>query len=512
MGFQSLYVGSTGLISHGTRMQTLGNNIANVNTVGYKTANSYFETLMSQSLTAGNSSGTGISQLGLGTGIGAVLTDFRDGAVIAGSATTDLAISGKGFFRVVDPAEADTVRYTRAGNFRFDRNGFLVDPHGYRLQGQAVTNGVAGGTEDIHLELDANGQLSIPAEATEMITFLPNIGDLGDNSASHTDPFFSMLSTWNGAAAPPLGEGAYGFSSTLAVYDADGAAHNLTFYFDGVSLSNADGNSYYEFVVAMDPADDGNPLTAGTSAAGLLMSGTLVFDSAGTLQNISTYSYSGTGDVKALSNWAPAAPGAGGYPEITAIFAASSGGTGLAQTMGLNFGISGGTLAAGYASNAGAVGTSASGLALLQDASRSALSATNFEGSSAIIFQSQDGSPTGYLMNLSVDASGMLIGNFSNGVHRDLYQITLYNFTSEFGLRREGGNLYSETLASGQAIEGVPDEENFGVISENSLEQSNVDLADQFAEMIVTERGFQANSKVITTTDQILQILYGMKR
>lgn len=511
MSFQSLYVGSTGLISCGTRMQTLGNNIANVNTVGYKNANLHFESLFSRSVTTGEPTSVGMSQRGLGVRVGAILTDFGTGAVMDGNATTDLAISGKGFFRVVDPKDSGSVHYTRAGNFRFDKNGFLVDPTGYRLQGKAITDGTAGATGDIRLAPDDVGRMSIPAEATSLITFLPNIGSSDDKAVDADDPFFSMLSSWDGTRTPPLGGNQSAFSSSITVYDENGTAHVVTFHFDGVTLSNAGNRSYYEFMVTMDPAEDGGA-AAGTSGAGLLMAGVLAFDSTGALQDVSAFSYSGTGDVKALSNWSPTGLSADGYPQFTATFAGTGSGAGAVSTIGMNFGLSASSWASGKASNAAAVGTSASALPSMSSPTHAALAATNHTGSSAILFQSQDGSPDGVLMNLSVDESGVLIGNYSNGVHKDLYQITLYNFPGEYGLRREGSNHFSESLASGQAVEGVPGEDNFGTISEDSLEASNVDMADQFVRMIMNERAFQANSKVVTTSDQILQMLYGMKR
>ena len=511
MSFQSLYVGSTGLISHGTKMQALSNNIANVSTLGYKSANVHFESLMSQSVTAGNSSSTGMSQSGLGVGVGNILTDFRTGSPMAGNATTDLAISGKGFFRVVNPNESQRTYYTRAGNFRFDKNGYLVDPSGCRLQAKAMTNGVAGATGDLRLDQNDEGTFTLDPIATTAVKYVANLGNGEDNSSDAANPFFAMLSNWNGTIDDPLPDALSGMTTSMTIYDANGEAQQLRLSFDKVSLSNAGGDTYYEFLVTMDPSKDGSAL-AGTSGAGLLMAGVMTFGSTNQLKDISTFTYSGSGDVKQLSNWAPSSLGAGGYPQVTPTFAASGSNASTTSSITLNFGISGTGWKAGMASNASVLGGDGTGLGGLTGIDLEPSAMTSYSGSTATTFQSQDGSARGYLQNLSVTSDGVLVGNYSNGRHKDLYQLTLYNFTNEFGLRREGGNHFSQTQASGESVEGAPDTENFGSVSENSLEASNVDMADEFAKMIITERGFQANSKVVTTSDRILEILTGMKR
>jgi flagellar hook protein FlgE len=137
---------------------------------------------------------------------------------------------------------------------------------------------------------------------------------------------------------------------------------------------------------------------------------------------------------------------------------------------------------------------------------------TQYPISSTTNYQTQDGYPPGVLQSVSVSAEGILSGTYSNGQILDLYQITLANFNNANGLYKEGSNLYSETLASGVAYTNSPGEGGLGKISANSLEQSNVDLATEFVKMIIAQRGFQANSKVITTTDEILQELMTLKR
>ncbi len=507
MGLSALYIGATGMKTHGSGMQNIGNNLANVNTVGYKNTDIHFSTLLSQTLTtASNPLTVGFSQRGQGVGVGAVLTDYRNGGFMDGSATTDLAISGKGFFRV---EQAGEVRYTRAGNFRFDRNGFLVDPNGYRVQGKAIVNGAAQATGDILLPLDANGEITVPSRATSSVVMGMNLGTMTDASTSTANPFFGLFEAWNGTDADsPLAKGAYGYDNTIRVYDSEGNGHDLTVSLDRVTVSNASGKSYYEFVVGTDPQADGRPGVAGTSGAGLLMTGTLTFNAAGELEDMTAFTYGGSGNPRDLANWTPAAIGESGVPGFAMTFAGDTPGT---ADISLSFGLTGTGWTAAPASAAD-VGHDKTLLPGLADARAGSFATTARGATSTTVYQTQDGTPVGWLMNLQVDDAGTMIGYFSNGVHEELAQVSLYTFINEWGLRREGGNHFSATSASGEGVEGVAGTLNYGRIAQNTLEGSNVDMAEEFTKMIITERGFQANSKVVTTQDQILQVLYQLKK
>lgn len=142
----------------------------------------------------------------------------------------------------------------------------------------------------------------------------------------------------------------------------------------------------------------------------------------------------------------------------------------------------------------------------------SALSSTNYSTGSTTIFQAQDGYTAGFLQNISVDRDGVITGRYSNGQVLQLFAVTLATFNNNYALYREGGNLFSETRSSGPPITGLANTGGKGSIASNSLEQSNVDLATEFVKMITTEKGFQANSKTITTVDQMLTVLIQLKR
>ena len=250
----SLFSGITGLQAHGDKMSVLGNNIANVNTVGFKSAKMHFEDAISQDM----STATGVAQVGRGVQVGAIYADFAQGSFETTSESTDLAIGGDGFF-IVSPKDEETSYYTRAGNFRFDKDGYLTDPHGYVLQGWQVqdesnsqvatgasvstSNAVrtVGVPTDIRLE---NFQ-SAP-KATTTINMITNLDSQeASRSTDSTAPYLSLFNSWDGAAEPPLGDSLYGYQSTIKVYDANGSAHNVTTYFDQVTLSNAGGKKVW---------------------------------------------------------------------------------------------------------------------------------------------------------------------------------------------------------------------------------------------------------------------------
>lgn len=146
------------------------------------------------------------------------------------------------------------------------------------------------------------------------------------------------------------------------------------------------------------------------------------------------------------------------------------------------------------------------------DFSTEALSTTQYANSSTTIFQDQNGFAAGFLQSVSVDTDGIITGNYSNGQVLEKAQVALASFNNLAGLRKEGGNVFRETSESGAPITGAPGTNGLGSISPNSLEQSNVDLGAEFVKLITTQRGFQANSKIITTTDEMLADLINIKR
>ena len=500
----ALYSGATGLKSHSTGMSVISNNLANSNTVGYKQSSILYSDLISQYMTGSASSDVTLSQLGAGVAVGGVRTIFTQGGFADGGSVTDLGINGIGFFAVSD---GKTTEYTRAGNFSFTKDGALVDSGGWNLMGYGIDNGVRSSTlSPVIIDTSATtGVGKMAGKATTSITSCAQLGGLADSCTDAANPFFAMASSWDGTAATPLSSGQYGYSQAIQFYDNSGTLRNATVYYD---LAGKDGGqTAVEYVVALnDTSLDGSSL-AGTKAAGLLMAGTLTFSSAGELQNMTAFTPPSSGDPADLTSWTPAAL-VNGSPAFTVTVAGSG-----TQTIGLDMGLTlSGSAASGLGSAAAASAAPSSIYAANTAATRNNVRSSAYGETKGIISATMDGYGEGYLRDLTIGTDGTVTGKYSNGQNADLYQIPLYRFTSEEGLESTGNNRYAATKESGAAQEGVAGTENFGTVNECTLEQSNVDLATEFTNMIITQRGFQMNSKIITTSDQILQKALEIKR
>jgi flagellar hook protein FlgE len=612
-----MYSGTSGLKAHGEKMTVIGNNISNVSTIGFKASRMYFEDALSQQITTASGGG----QVGRGVSVGAVMGDFSQGSLENTTEATDLAIGGNGFF-MVSPAGQELNYYTRAGNFRFDEEGYLVDPRGYRLQGWAVqqanTSAAAtdGATASVTTGIKIKGvptdvkleNFQSPPQATQRVDMILNIDSQSEDSTTANGivseagaydgtPFTALFEKWDGTATPPLGDAQYAYQSTIKVYDENGTSHNMTVYVDPVLdpdvTANAGGKRYMEYIVTVPPGDDNREFwgTAGvdTTRRGILMAGTLTFNAAGELEDMSAFTinnpYVLTGEPAVakppvfnpgaadMVNWTPANFSQNGYPICTANFLGAENSSVTAfekkelvdpstplpsmsfsnsSNIEINFGLrnkanvwddpdatledlknifqtSESTASPLYADPidpsltpvdianlkiqaAAEASDSLSAINGMQSTEISALSTTSYSTGSTTIFQAQDGYTAGFLQNISVDRDGVITGRYSNGQVLQLFAVTLATFNNNYALFREGGNLFSETRSSGPPITGLANTGGKGSIASNSLEQSNVDLATEFVKMITTEKGFQANSKTITTVDQMLTVLIQLKR
>ncbi len=552
----SMYSGTSGLKVHGEEMTVIGNNISNVSTIGYKGSRMYFEDALSQELTTAG----GIGQVGRGVSIGTVRGDFSQGSLESTTSATDLAIGGNGFF-VVSPASQEVNYYTRAGNFTFDEDGYLVDPHGYRVQGWAVqqeetsaaatgvstsasTSGVkiTGVPQDIKLD-----NFQSPPQATSHVDMIVNLDSQSEDKSSGEDddaPFTAMFDIYDATSYPALGDATYAYQSTITAYDENGTSHTLTIFMDPVGaddvLQNAGGKRYWEFMVTVPASEDNRDFwgSDGTKR-GVLMAGTLTFNAAGELENMSSFTLNpdtaaagydpATFNASDPANWVPSNFSQNGYPICTANFLGATNANTTsdmdANNIEINFGLRNKTTSwspadiVSLADLQGLAGadiaadpTLLSGINGMASTEISALATTNYSTGSTTIFQSQDGYTAGFLQNISVDRDGVITGKYSNGQVLQLFAVTLATFNNNYALYREGGNLFSETRSSGPPITGLANTGGKGSIASNSLEQSNVDLATEFVKMITTEKGFQANSKTITTVDNMLTTLIQLKR
>jgi flagellar hook protein FlgE len=476
----SLFSGISGLTTLGNAMQIIGDNIANVNTVGFKSSSFAFQDLLSQSV----ATLSGTSQVGRGTALGDIQASFAQGSFESTGNTTDLAVGGDGFF-VLNEQGTENLYYSRAGNFNFNESGYLTNPEGYVVQGWQLDNNGSdiGSITDIVMS-----SFTSPPQPSDNVEVIVNLDSAGENGSA----LDSLMSAWDGTATVPLADAAYEYQTTIRAYDSLGSTHDVTLYFD-----KADASSSYEFIVTCNPAEDNRAIFGATGEAeGMLARGLLEFNSgSGVIQNIDLFQFTGTGsggdgiDLSAAGNWTEqleASDLSNGYFTFSPGFL--SGGT--TQDIELD------------------LGTRFDGT----DWVNSSLSSTQYASGSTTTFQSANGYGAGDLEGVNVDVDGVITGSYSNGQRIPLYRVGLAKFQNTQGLFKEGGNLYSETRQSGSAITNKPGTNGLGSIAPNALEQSNVDIANELVKMITTQRGFQANSKIITVTDQMLSELINIKR
>ena len=559
----ALFSGISGLSTLGNAMQIIGDNIANVNTVGFKSSRFTFQDLLSQS----TATMSGTAQVGRGTAMGDITSVFMQGSFESTGNTTDLGIGGDGFFQLRESG-SNELFYSRAGNFQFDSEGYLVNPEGYVVQGWEMdpdTGQDVGSVTDIVLD-----SFTSPPEESTQVRLITN---LNSDATSQTA---SLTNAWDADNDPPVVTSNYQYQSTVKVYDSLGDTHDVTVYYDPVS------DSTWEYMVVCNPDEDERAGFAGTSSAGLLARGEVAFsDSSGTITDLTMetldtagHEQSATVDESAPTALADAVVSindqqavtqdtttdivltfdganwgiAGGGPYAATILGADNDpnavnvqldGSGnadisIASTAGasagdtVTFSLTGSANWTTASTNANGyyefapdfiggnpmalefnIGTQDDGTGTLVNDS---LTTTQFASESTTTFQSANGYGAGDLEGVEVDVDGIMTGTYSNGQILALYRVTLAKFQNEQGLHKEGGNLFRETRESGDAITGQPGTNGLGSIAPNSLEQSNVDIANEFVKMITTQRGFQANGKIITVTDEMLAELINLKR
>jgi flagellar hook protein FlgE len=421
MAVGSFSSGLSGLSANSTYLSVIGNNLANINTVGYKTSAVSFADLVSQTV-----GGTSVNpaQVGLGVVTGSISPVFAQGSIENSREATNVAIQGAGFFAVRNGSQ---VGYTRAGNFSFDDDGVLISPDGWRVQGYTQRDPATGNI----LTAVAPTDITIPPGVLRAPTATTNV-----RAQVNLDP--------NIAIDPANPE----FTTSIQMYDALGSPHVLTVDF------NRTGAGAWTYTVTVPSVD----VTGTVGAPVTLTTGNLTFNGAGVLT-------------------APAA-------DITIPGPATwaNGATPNAITWDV----------------VPAVGASA---ILTSFASPSATSSIN-----------QNGSAAGQVDNVIINSTGQIVATFGAGQTVVVGQLAMANFNNPKGLVKMGSNRYSESAASGIANVGVAATGGRGSIIGSALESSNVDIATEFTQMILAQRGYQANSRSITTADEILVETLQMKR
>lgn len=461
---RSLYSGVSGMQNHQTRLDVIGNNVANVNTTGFKRGRVNFHDMISQQLSGAASPTTEVGgvnpkEVGLGVMVASFDTIFTQGNLQSTGVSTDVAIQGNGFFVLKNGEETF---YSRAGAFGVDSEGTLVNPaNGMRVQGwmaeelngEMILN-TAGSTEDLIIPVGTKD----PAKATENVNFACN---LNKNTPEILD----------GASEADIAKGTW--TTEQKIYDSFGNTHMLS-----VSFTRVTGNpNQWQATVLIDPdnADTTQTRVGLGTTDGTANTFLVNFDNTGTLLSVTDSAGNVTnpeGEIVLQASF--------NVPESNA----DEAGNPYRQTLNINL---------------GTIGSQKN--TITQSASQSSTKAYY-----------QDGYTMGYLDNFKIDSSGIITGVYSNGTNRVIGQIALATFTNQGGLEKAGENTYVESNNSGLANIGTSGIAGKGSMLAGALEMSNVDLTEQFTDMIVTQRGFQASSKTIQTADTLLDTVLNLKR
>jgi len=424
---QALLSGVASIQAQQTRMDVIGNNLANVNTTAYKSTQVTFQDLISQTIKGATSpnnqtGGTNPIQYGLGVKVGATSTDNSQGSLNSTGQPSDLAIQGNGYFLV---SNSNATSYTRDGSFSLDAEGNLVQ--------SSTGNHLLGWTADSYGNIDATQPLT--AASTLKIP-------LGTLNAVQVTNQVSWAGNLNAAAI-----NTDSWTSQVAVYDSLGGQHTVTIQFSnhqtppgGVPPAGATSSwSWAAFEGGVTGTPIGNSASPGNSL--------VYFDANGNPVDSLPASTFNSATVPAL-NGAPAFKVNLDFTQLSQLNAVSS-----------------------------------------------------------VSAKDQNGFPPGSLQGYSIGQDGTLTGLFTNGLTRALGQVAMANFPNPGGLSNIGDNLYQNTNNSGIPIVGQANTSGLGTISSGYLEQSNIDISNEFTDLIVTQRGFQANTKIISTVDTMLQDL-----
>ncbi len=424
MAVGSFSAGLSGLSANGVYLNVIGNNLANINTIGYKASGVAFSDLVSQTV-----GGTSINplQVGLGVTTNSISPIFSQGTIENSREASNAAIQGNGFFVVRAPEGGNA--YTRAGVFSFDSEGRMVTPDGYFVQGYTGVDATTG-------ELITSGSLSD-------ITVPPGV-------LRAPVPTTEVRTTSNLSASDVAGDT---FSTAVQFFDALGAPHVAT-----ITYTKAVAAQTWNYVVTV-PGDDVVGGTAGTPFS--VKTGAVVFNALGALLT--------------ADGAAPA--------DLTITTPAFLNGAGAST---LTWDIVDEDTATAY---------------LTGYASASSTSSVN-----------QNGQAAGMLDNVSINADGVIVATLGAGQSLPMGQIALANFNNPKGLVKLGNSRYAEGESSGVPNVGTARNGGRGAIVGSALEASNVDIAQEFTQMILAQRGYQANSKTITVSDELLVETLNIKR
>jgi flagellar hook protein FlgE len=447
---RSLYSGVSGLDANQEWIDTIGNDIANINTTGYKGSEIQFEDLLSQTMSGASVSsatqgGVNPTQVGLGVKVAGIEANLTQGTEEQTGNPLDLSVEGDGYF--IAQGSGGATYYTRAGSLSLDGDGNLTTPDGLLVQGwPASSAGVVNTNTPIGALTIPSGQ-QIAANATQSLT-------LGGNLAAQAG--------W----APPGGATGtttpVGTATSVTTYAADGSKRSLDLSFqqDATLPTGAPTGATTAWSVQGALTEPGATATYATGAGS---TATLFFNAGGSL--VGSTNQAGTASGPTATSFSLTVPDQS---------------TGAAATATQKFTLS----LPGMTANA---------------------------STDTVSVLSQDGNAPGSLQSYNIGNNGVIQGVFSNGQTLDLGQIALATFTNPDGLMRSGDSNFTATANSGLAQVGQADNGSNGAIQAGTLEASNVDLATEMTDLIQAQNGFEANGSVISTSNTLLQALVNLK-
>ncbi|MCL5042335.1 MAG: flagellar hook protein FlgE [Gammaproteobacteria bacterium] len=470
----SFNIGLSGIRAASSDLNITGNNIANVGTVGFKGSRAEFADVYAASVL-----GSGSNAQGSGVLLGDVAQLFTQGNIDFTGNSLDLAINGNGFFVT---SQDGALSYTRAGFFGTDRQGFITNNFGERLQGYGVNPITGQINQGVQTDLRVDTRSANP-QATTQIESTLNLNStsvrpqpwqqaydnyIDNNAADPAAPTPADIQDAKDAAQgtfDPTNSATYNSSTSVNIYDSQGNPHVLTKYF-----VKTDSNQWNMFALIdgrqvnldgerVDPADPDSPLVGNnllpTDAGFAPQPIPLQFNSVGELVAGRTFTF---------ENWAPL--DRAGQPTGAEV--------GLDFTLDLT-------------------------------------GSTQYASSFGVTALSQDGFTTGELAGLAIDDTGLLVARYTNGQTKVQGQVVLATFANQQGLNPLGKTSWSQSAASGEPVIGAPGSGTLGSIQSGALEQSNVDLSEQLINMIVAQRNYQANAKTIQTQDTVTQTIINLR-
>ncbi|MFI3231228.1 MAG: flagellar hook protein FlgE [bacterium] len=469
---RSMYAGVSGLRVHQTKMDVISNNIANINTVGFKRSSTSFKDSFNQTLAVATgatdvSGGTNAQQVGLGSNVGSVVTVHTQGAAQRTDYGSDLMIDGDGFFII---QSVDGYSFTRAGVFEVDANGNLVDANGNYVCGWNAVE-----------DTENPGNQKIVKDVVSPINIYE--GDKQYSPASETTTI-EFTGNFNETSSPIQ-------KNTISFYDTQGNYYTLELTFTRYSDLNDDGS-----------VDENSPfLDANVWAVHLPtndLGGVNVTVNGGDTMSWNTIDIENSHIVFGTDGLIKNVDGTDATAGDTFLT------LGAVDTAEIYYINPDGTL--GESANIG-------GIVNTQQITIEMPNVTQFNSSVTLTSQTLDGNTAGAMTGYSIDGNGIISATYSNGKTKILNQLSIANFANPAGLEKIGGNTYAASNNSGDFdLVGFEVSALGSSIQAGALEMSNVDLSFEFSEMITTQRGFQANSKIITTSDEMIQELVNLKR